>query len=47
MNRDFSAAKRIVVKVGTSALTYETGKLNLHRIDRLSRDLCDLKNRGM
>ena len=36
MNRDFSAAKRIVVKVGTSALTYETGKLNLHRIDRKS-----------
>ena len=47
MERDFSSAKRVVVKVGTSALTYDTGKLNLHRIDRLSRDLCDLKNRGM
>ena len=42
MNRDFSAANRIVVKVGTSALTYETGKLNFYRIDRLARDLCDL-----
>ena len=47
MERDFSSVKRVVVKVGTSALTYDTGKLNLHRIDRLSRDLCDLKNRGM
>lgn len=46
MKRDFSKAGRIVVKVGTSALTYETGKLNFYRIDRLARDLCDLKNRG-
>jgi len=39
--------KRIVVKVGTSTLTYENGKLNLNRIDRLVRVLSDLKNRGM
>ena len=26
-----SQAKRIVVKVGTSTLTYENGKLNLRR----------------
>ena len=31
-------AKRIVVKVGTSTLTHETGKLNLHRIDLLLRE---------
>ena len=27
--------KRIVVKVGTSSLTYSTGKLNLRRIRKL------------
>ena len=46
MKRDFSSVKRIVIKVGTSSLTYPNGKLNLHRIDRLSRDLCDLENQG-
>ena len=39
--------KRIVVKVGTSTLTYDNGKLNLNRIDRLTRVLSDLKNRGI
>lgn len=39
-------AKRIVVKVGTSTLTHETGKLNLHRIDLLLREIADLKNQG-
>lgn len=37
-------AKRIVVKVGTSTLTYETGKLNFSRIDKLARVLSDLLN---
>ena len=32
-------AKRIVVKVGTSTLAHETGKLDLHRIDHLIREL--------
>ena len=39
-------AQRIVVKVGTSTLTHETGKLNLHRIDLLLREIADLKNQG-
>ncbi|MBQ1461043.1 MAG: glutamate 5-kinase, partial [Selenomonas sp.] len=39
-------AKRIVVKVGTSTLTHETGKLNLNRIDKLIREIADLKNQG-
>lgn len=39
-------ANRIVVKVGTSTLTYQNGRLNIRRIERLSRVLCDLKNRG-
>ena len=39
-------AQRIVVKVGTSTLTYETGKMNLKRMDRLAMILSDLHNRG-
>ncbi|MBP3360141.1 MAG: glutamate 5-kinase [Clostridia bacterium] len=39
-------AQRIVVKVGTSTLTYETGKLNLKRMDRLAMILSDLHNSG-
>ena len=39
-------AKRIVVKVGTSTLTYANGKLNLHRMDTLVRELTDLANQG-
>ncbi len=38
--------KRIVVKVGTSTLTYDTGSLNLRRMEKLSCVLSDLKNRG-
>ncbi len=38
--------KRIVVKVGTSTLTYDTGKLNYHRIDHLVMQLADLVNQG-
>ena len=39
-------AKRIVVKVGTSTLTYESGHLNLRRVEALVRVLSDLKNQG-
>lgn len=38
--------KRIVVKVGTSTLTYDTGKANFNRIDKLARVLSDLSNQG-
>lgn len=38
--------KRIVVKVGTSTLTYENGKVNLRRIEQLCKTLCDLENQG-
>ena len=36
--------KRIVVKVGSSTLTKENGKINLRRIDKLVQTLSDLKN---
>lgn len=38
--------KRIVVKVGTSTLTYENGKMNLRRIEALCKVLSDLQNAG-
>lgn len=37
---------RIVVKVGTSTLTYETGKMNFKRTRALCETLVDLKNAG-
>jgi len=39
-------AKNILVKVGTSTLTYPSGKLNLNYIERIVRELADLKNQG-
>lgn len=36
----------IVVKVGTSSLTWETGKINLRRLRVLVRTLADLHNSG-
>lgn len=41
-----AAKMRLVVKVGTSTLTYPNGRLNLKRIDELCRTLSDLKNSG-
>lgn len=41
-----TAAKRIIVKVGTSTLTHNTGKLNYNRIEKLIRELADLANQG-
>lgn len=38
--------KRIVFKVGTSSLTYDTGKINIRRMSALARVLSDLKNAG-
>lgn len=40
-------AKRIVVKVGTSTLTYENGKLNLRRTEELCKVLSDLHHSGL
>ena len=43
---DLNTVKTVVVKIGTSTLTYENGKMNLRRIDKLCRALCDLQNSG-
>ncbi|MDO5146720.1 MAG: glutamate 5-kinase [Eubacteriales bacterium] len=37
---------RIVVKVGTSTLTYESGRMNIRRIESLCKVLSDIKNAG-
>lgn len=37
---------RIVVKIGTSTLTYATGAVNIRRIELLCRALSDMKNAG-
>lgn len=40
--------KRIVIKIGSSSLTYsETGRLNLSKMELLVRAICDLRNRGI
>lgn len=39
-------ANRIVVKVGSSTLTYENGNINLCRIEKLTRILSDIVNSG-
>lgn len=42
----FQSAKRIVVKVGTSTLTYETGLVNIRRLEHMVKVLSDLSNSG-
>ena len=39
--------KRVVVKVGTSTLTHQSGHLNMRRIDQLCQVLSDIKNSGI
>lgn len=38
--------KRIVIKVGTSTLTHETGLINYEMMEKLIRQISNLKNRG-
>ena len=42
----FSNCKRIVIKIGSSTLTHESGQLNLRRIEALVKTLSDFKNKG-
>ena len=45
--KEFQNIKRLVVKVGTSTLTYETGKTNIRRMMKLCSVLADLHNSGI
>ena len=38
--------KRVVVKIGSSTLTYENGRINLSRMEIIARQLADLHNKG-
>ncbi len=37
---------RVVVKIGTSTITHETGQLNIRRVELMCKTLADLKNAG-
>lgn len=47
MGIDFlKKTRRVVVKIGTSSITHPNGKINLSRMDDLSRQLSELRNGG-
>ena len=44
----FAHKKRVVVKIGSSSLHHEaTGKLNFTKLEKLVRELCDIRNQGI
>jgi glutamate 5-kinase len=43
---ELKKCNRVIVKVGTSTLTYENGNINLTRIEKLTRVISDLMNAG-
>ncbi len=43
---EFKNSRRIVVKVGTSTLSYKNGRLNFQRMERLTKTLSNLRGRG-
>ncbi len=44
----FAHKKRVVVKIGSSSLQHEaTGKLNFTKLEKLVRELCDIRNQGI
>lgn len=46
MRQQLKDSKRIVVKIGTSSLTHESGKTNLNKMEKLARVLTDLNHQG-
>lgn len=46
MRKAVEAAKRIVIKIGTSSLTHENGRVDLGKMEKLARVLTDLNNSG-
>jgi glutamate 5-kinase len=44
--RKLNSIKRVVVKVGSSSVAHDTGKLNLYQIESLVRQLAGLHNQG-
>ena len=47
-NDYFKYKKRVVVKIGSSSLQHvQTGDMDYYKIEKLVRELCDLRNRGL
>lgn len=46
MRKELKEAKRIVIKIGTTSLTYSNGTINFNKLEQLARVLTDLKNSG-
>ena len=44
--RDISKAKRIVIKVGTSNLTDKSYRLDPRKVEKLAKEIIELKNKG-
>ena len=44
---NFKNSKRIVIKVGSSSLTYDTGLVNMRKIEELCEIISDIKNSGV
>lgn len=44
--KNIKEVRRLAVKVGSSTLTHETGRLHLQHMEHLARVLSDLKNEG-
>lgn len=46
--RNVQMPKRVVIKIGSSSLSHEeTGGLNFTKLEKLIRELCDLRNQGI
>ncbi len=46
MRNRIKQCKRVVIKVGTSTLTYDNGKINISNMEKLVRRIADLANSG-
>lgn len=47
MEEKIKNLKRIVIKVGSSSITHETGEINLEKIDDLAWECANLRNHGI
>ncbi|MPW24681.1 glutamate 5-kinase [Alkalibaculum sp. M08DMB] len=46
MRKNIMQANRVVIKIGTSSITYVNGNINLKKMDQLVRVISDLQNSG-
>lgn len=46
MRKDIESANRIVIKIGTSSITYNNGRVNIKKMEDIARVITNLKNSG-